>query len=483
MKTDQNKILLITAGTALALFVAAQHSYLANILLHNFINTFAGGRSEVKVGIFLFYIVFLSAVALLPNVLNFLAKWRIKTNLLFIAIFTTFLYGFALLLVFFQKLGISIKSFVAVFHNDEVSSTMLLHNHLLKGFNGFVLNLFHAAKQENVDTGFAFVGLLPSVWYIIGGVLVFASAVLLLLKFAEIYKDTKANKAVFVILYAIVSFSILKNMLDGGLFNHETPIAITAFIIIIWIHAKNKFSSWWIAIPIAVYIVIAAIIWQAKMDSFHYLTNSLFTTGTMAAMLGAFIFWHKGISKQFRLGVLISILAATFMYVPVAEGFSAYIFSHKNITSDGALIGLYNKPAGPESGWIKTDVVNDLSYYSVHPSKPTSFGSLLHDNHLLDNLTPITLPWETCLPTNPLHTIRFTLVTEDPISEQTYTHDFGQIINIQQSNPVNGIPRYSVSMAMKPCTPRTLNAIEELLKERGLHTFFIINLFESEDGP
>jgi hypothetical protein len=476
---------LIVAIVMIVFTLAAYYVFPFGVVAHKLIDIFAGGRSFVKVGLFAAWTVLLCAFAVVAEMPH-PRKWKVPVSWLFGAIGVTFLYNLSLLLIYFHKLGFQAKDFVITFHNNEVSSTMLLHNHVMKGVNGLLLNALGSGKQENVDTGLAFVGLLPSIWFVLGGLLVLLCAVLLIIKFVELYNKQNRTHGLFLILYSIMSFSLLKNMLDGGLLNRETPIALAALIFITTINSKR--SQWTggpaVLLPIAVYGVLIILLMQLRLVSSEHFMLYVFPMATFAAVIGTMIYWQYAQPLQKRLAILLTILAAAFVYVPVAQGVSGYLNGQQVIGTDGASVALYGTPEGPSQnfGWRKNEQINRLHIYDLYPTQPVTINQVLADNHLLNNLSPLEAPWVTCLPSSPPQVIHFTLATPREVKDDTTSYNTGYLSKLELINKVGSLYRYRVTAVMRACSPRNLNVIQELMINRGLDTFYILNISDATAG-
>ncbi len=462
----------------IALLLLNRQSNLSQTFIHSLIDTFAGGRSGIKVSLFLLFALLLCSLAFVPRV--YFRRMRIGNRWL-IGILA-FAYNILLLYLYFQKLGFKISDFVITFNAGEISSTMLAHNHLMKGFNGQLLHLFGAAIQENMDTGWAFAGLLPSPLYWFGGLLVLASLITLVVKYMELYDQQKKWHGLFIVTYAVISFSLLKNMLDGGPFNRETPIAFVALLFLIWPVGQSEYGknlSWQRYIPAVVYTSVMVLLRFAGKLNIGDAANTIYLMATFTVITMTMLYWLS-IKTVTRVGVLLAILAGTMLYDPLANAANTYLNSQLSIPQDGAFVGLYSSPQNPV-GWKKVEDINSLGIYSVVPKNPITIEGLKKENKLLSNLGPITIPKLNCIPNSPAKKIQFELATLTPLGEDTKTYQFGNLNDIHQSSMHNGLHRYLATAVLKPCAPRVLNIIQELIEARGPQTFFIVNIKESDE--
>ncbi len=487
--------LWILAATTLAIFFAIQHSYLATLIIHNLINLYASGRSLVKVDLFLWYTCFLAILGIFLPRIKKLGDANLSTKWLLVSVTASLIYNLTLLLVFFHKWGFKINSYVLTFHNGELSSTRLLHNHVMKGVNGTLLNFFGAASQENADTGFAYLGMMSQIWFWIGSILVLVSLVLLVWKFIELHKQQTQFKPLFIVTYSIVSFSLLKNMLDGGLLNRETPIALTALIFILLLSSnkrsgdgdKQKVSYWLATLPILIYGLLVTMFHYLADISIASLPYKFLKNTIYASLIGALIFWQQASWKKidrlkFWLGVGLTIFCIALLSRPLEGSIETYLNSRRIIGTQGAIVSLYNPPnyarSNPED-WKLIEKIGDLTYYEVHPQDPTKINELLTNNNLLANALPIQIPGVTCPSDHGKNPITFTLLTEQKLLDDNSQHQFGNITKITPIGTQNSLQKYQVEMELEGCTPRIIMTVEELLESRGINTFFITNLSDT----
>lgn len=471
----------VLGGLILAVFFGTHYSYLLNLITHTLINPFASGRSVVKVGLFLWYTLLLTIWGWLVTKFKSLVVRKLPTKWLLVSVVTTLTYNLTLFLVFYHKWGFEIKKYVLTFHGGEMSSTRLLHNHIMKGVNGTLLNLFGAAHQENADTGLAFVGLLPSAWYLVGALLVLVSAVLLVWKFIQLYQEQVKCRGLFIILYSIVGFSLLKNMLDGGLLNRETPVALTALVLILLISHNKKQAYRLVTLPALGYALLVAMFHHTFYVPVLGFKSMLYKNATFVALVATLIYWqtiHWKLTDKRRiwLGASLIILSAVLFYAPMDGAIVTYFNSRRIIGPEGAIVSLYNPPNygnGSSQDWKQVEQIGDLTIYEVRPEKPTKINEILLNNHLLANSLPINLPGITCAKERGTNTVNFNLYTAQRLQDDNTQYQFVPKMTIVPVASQNSLHKYKVSVEMDSCTPRVLSTIEELLQRRGLDTFFI----------
>lgn len=459
-------------------------SDLASYLSHALVNIFAGGRSSVKVFLFLLYICCLCIVNL-TAISKLLQRWVPSNKLLLVTLGLNFGYGVLMLLWLFSKLQFTITSFVIAFNANEISSTALFHNHVTKSVLGYILSWFGVAIQENMDTGLAFSNLLPSWLVSIGAVLTLVSITLLILKSVELYHSKAKWSELWLLSYAVISFSVIKNLLDGGLFNREVFVAVPALVATLLLSKKQtsyKQVVFWLAAPIALYIA-AVLILSKYTNTIPDVEYSLYMLAAFTAITVTLLYWQI-VSKTTRLGILLAILAGTIIYSPLAQSLNAYFNSKLVIPNEGAIVGLYTEPKiSIDETWTKLESIGQLNLYQVTPKSSLHIHQIMNNNELLNNLGPLTIPWVSCLPYSPKNKVSFQLASPETVNFQPTSHQYSNIAKAEQIEDATKTKLYWYNLVVESnhCTPRSLNVVEQLIKEQGVKNFFIINLTEHND--
>lgn len=187
-------------------------------ILHSFVNLFAGGRSGSKTILFFLYCLFLTFFLFYKKKLfsKFSVVWG------FVALCLFYFYGIISHLFLSNLYGISPLAFSITGHNGELSSTTLTHIHEAKAALGYILAKVGLIHFQTLDAGGAYLGILPGWWLFVGALLLLIVLFYVFVSFeklAPFYENkTKLRKIIFLFGYAIISFSLVKTGLDGGLF-------------------------------------------------------------------------------------------------------------------------------------------------------------------------------------------------------------------------------------------------------------------------
>lgn len=471
------KKLLTTPNLIIALVVIGVLAIYSNFvftIIHTIVNLFAGGRSFTKVFLFLAYLITLLLTVHLKIVSG--NKWTIKAKQILIGLIAAvFLLNIGSFLWFANNFGFSAKDQIVTVNNGELSSTKLLHNHTIKGAVGAVLySTSSSAAQENIDTGLPYVNLIPSWVYVL-------TIILTLLIFAGVsdyfmgtWQDQK-RPVLYAVLYSIITFSLIKNIFDGGLLNHETIVSFAFFIYLLF-HNHHKIKEWVLGILGTYIAVLILLYWYGFYYDFSEFSYGVYITITLTLILTSLTSLLSP-SKTTRQTKLLIILTILMVYYPFAGDLSILVYRQKTISSDGALVALYKKPMN--KSYKLVEQIDGLGIYSFHTNKPIKNSVILDENNLLDNFLPVGIPWKTCLPSNKLNSYDFTLSSIKPLSKKSIAteNDNSKVsVRINPLVPSHGLNRYNVKLSFPQCWPREVNIIEEYFKAQGLKTFFITDL-------
>lgn len=471
---------IITLSTVSAfLGIASLKIPLLYEFLHVLVNSFAGGRSGVKVVLFFSYISLLGVIALTPR-----QKESNSKRLVWIGCISTvgaLVVGLIAQTHFSYQNDLTQKDIAVVFNLGEISSTRLLHNHIFKGIFGSILHFFGKGSYENIDAGLAFVGIVPAFYFIAGGILFLLSITSHILYFKKRfpYKDESWKNLLFIIIYGICSFTLLKNIIDGGIFNYETAACIISLSFLL---ASSNVRTKHNAVKlISIYILIYS--YLLYLGAFSNTTQYLLTLLHILAITSVFAVcaWIYASSKITRLHILLSIFSGLLMVPTLNTDIDIATYRRITIPEDsGAIIAMYQKKNDPH--YTALENIGPLHLYHFLPGKKTvTIATILEKNKLLDNLYPISIPWNDCFPEGKPTQYTFTLFSQNNLEKNTYyNHNFLYI----KANPITktyrkGWKSYEMHATIKSCLPRHVNILEEGLKLMGAKTF-ILTKFETE---
>jgi len=468
---------------AILLAVGMNLSPLLRLILHEIVNIFAGGRSLAKVYAFLLYVCLLVLAASLPvkKGINLPApKWR---RWLVIFLMLGFFLNLCSFLAFTYTNRLRLFDTFLINSNSELSSTSLFHNHVLKGMLGKWLSLFNVTNLENSDPGLVFANMFPNAFWLVISLVICIVGILFILHFRSLIDpdSTTGSWLSAMILYAILSFSLLKNLIDGGIGNEEAVISLALWFGIYYPHYRWKT----VAISAGLFLYLCIQIWLNSINSSLPLQTQLYSSIAIIFhwLLLVFIllpFWYTSQQKTYnRLTLLLVTLALLACVHQIQRGWNLYAYEQTVLTSDaGAIIALYHDPG--DADYQLLYALGPLNFYRFFPDQPTRIAMVLDQQQVIANFYPIAIPWESCFPTGTTDTYTFLLQTKKPLPTNKYA-DAVVELNAQPVTQTDGQYTYQASLAIQPCHPRTVNIIQESIRRLGNDSFVIINI--AYQGP
>ncbi|MFH1046711.1 MAG: hypothetical protein V1738_00245 [Patescibacteria group bacterium] len=472
---DKRRVELFLAIWSI-IMLAAWKIPLVFSLCHAVVNIFAGGRSVSKTWLFLAYVPLLLVVSLLVRERIQLKLRRCRSVL--IAFFAG---GLTLNLVsyimFIRRFGLSARDWVLVFSAGEMSSVGLLHNHVLKGSVGIVLSWFGFEQIENMDAGQAYLALLPHWLFWLGTAMTAAALLLVALDYLFAWTDDRRQYDLAgTTLYAILTFCLVKNMIDGGLFNPEAVVGLAFFLAISYPRRSTKILA---AIAILSYVVLLVLF---QLIGFFAPSNQTWN-GLMSVLIGLVAYalllaplYHRSILGRWnRTGILLAVLAVSFLITAIASDLKTVRYGFTRIDDyDWAIVGLYDTVTAPQ--YEEYGRVGDLMFYKLTPDQPTTAAEVMSQHQLLDNFYPLAFPYRDCFPHGLNQIYEFTLITSQQLDITGWENQLVSIVQAEHLGNESGRNRYLVKLAIRPCIPRSINVVQEVLKELGAEPAIVLNI-------
>lgn len=478
-KVLQLDAILITVVVIILLIGLFFVSDTFQIFLHAVVNLFAGGRTPFKAFFFLVYLLFLVILMTTSSYgksKSISALFKIVIFLIFILAYLFNLYSF---LLFSNQYHLRLTDSVIVFNEVELSSTSLLHNHVLKGVTGLLLKLTGIKEIENLDGGMVFIDFMPPFIFYIG---IFMLIFLLLLVFWLYYQtihhyNSIKTKLTYTLIYGILTYSLLKNFLDGGIFNYEAIVSLGFLMTILFF--QKRVGSYFPVILISLYLLANLLFFHLHLFTNYAtqtegLVNNVWVTLSYSGLTVILIYYLKK-GRLDRLGVLSTILVGCLLFYPIFRDLSILKYRATVIKDEQtAIVGIYTSPN--DSRYRYLDAVGELYFYEISSATPVTAGEIINQFHLLDNFYPISFPWQNCLPHGLWDQYSFELISLEKFNPQNTKENIIQIDKFQELSKNKGIYEYAVSLSIKPCYPRLMNIVQEFLKKQGLRHFMVKNI-------
>lgn len=470
--------LTIAISIVVILIILFFISDFVQIFLHSLINIFAGGRTSYKALLFLIYFLFL-IVALKLTITKKKVSLKLSLKWWMISIFAiAYFVNLFSIYFFYQTYHLQISDSIVIFNELEISSTSLLHNHILKGVTGLLFQLFNVRGIENIDGGMVFLSFTSHVILLIGLILLIillVSTVLFYLRFIRTLEFSK-SKLIYTLIYTILSFSLIKNFIDGGPLNYEMIVSFAFLPMLVF--NSSRLSKYFSVVIVVLYLLANLLFFRLHLFS-SYVTSEqgLFTnvwvTSSYTFLLIA-LFYHVSIRKWDRKGIMLTILALCLCFYPIFMDLSILAYRAKTIDNQNhAILGTYETILNKDYQYLSS--LDKLHFYEISPSNPITAGEVINTFHLLDNLYPLSFPWQNCLPSGLWDQYSFELISEDSL-ETPNIHS--EIVNFDEFKKIEEGKwnKYQVKLSIKPCYPRLMNIIDESVQKTGIHQFMIVNI-------
>lgn len=452
--------------------------------LHIVVNIFAGGRSLVKTWLFLVYLISLFVLIYFSKLKsNRSVNLKQKNFLLCMVIFGYFL-NLAGFCIYIFKNHLKINDSILAFANGEVSSTSLLHNHILKGVFGFIFNLFGVRNLENVDAGFVFNDKIFAPIFILAGLTLIFLLFIFLYYFWLEFKNQHGRKKIFYfIFYAVITFSLMKNIFDGGLFDREAIVSLVFFILFLFPERRRKR---YIMVSVLLFYILVNLFlcFFNFFDRFHqpyqFFVSNLDSTFIYVFCLLALYLLIFRKNKFGKIEEIIIVSAGICFLSSFFVGYSIVNYRHKFIDKNNiGILAAYENI--DDIDYKKFGHVGKLNFYKIDPIEQIEVGKVVDKYKILDNFYPITFPYQNCFPHGLPTVYKYDLMIWQKIDVSKWQSDFVRFDKFFLKNQNGDNHIYEINMSIEPCLPRHINIIQEVFGNLGVNNFLIVNLNEGDN--
>ncbi|MFA5131557.1 MAG: hypothetical protein WC467_04010 [Patescibacteria group bacterium] len=422
-------------------------------LLHSFINIFADGYSDMKAFLFLPYLGLLTLLYLIfKNKKIKHLNWRYFGATLLII----YLYGLALQIFYSLINKIQLTMPIITGGNGQFSYSSLWHTQILKGSIGIIF-----PHLKNVDAGGAYLGVFPNIIFWIAFILLIIALsqalIYFISSFQEVLKGKNTRQIIFLIIgYALLSFSLIKNSIDGGFF--QPALLIGAWFIVLFILREKNKGSIFYYINAGIALLLMAI--NLYFNQRAYGSGYVFIQAAAIVALYNLIFY--GSAKKIKFLVLGAFILIFFgaWHLYSYRDLGVYNYGKKLIPADREAY-FFN----PESGSVE----------SLKSDKAQQISELAKKFNINLNYLPISVPGQTCNDKLPLKRITLTLISKKSISRNLFPQsEFLKIVSLPSvqsgDNWKTNFILYKAS-----CTPDLFSLLNSTFISRGIDTYAFYN--------
>lgn len=465
----------------LVLLLLNYFSFEFRFFFKRFTDPVALGYSNVKVytllGYVLAYFVF--------KVFNLRLPLRIPRALLIGLIIGLFLLGLSLHFFYVASYDLPFWAKTTAVYQNYFSGNHITHLHVLKPVL-VVLGLpFGLAEPMNFyENGFVYFQFIPQWVYYLGALLLVLLVVFLLFYWlAETKVVPKNFYHSLTFLYLISSYSVFKNIIDGGIFNVENFLALPILLLIIIFgqqgyQTKNNFvlflPFWFTALLPLIYSIDHYLRPDQAYNAFNNLFLAFFSM-TLIYCFALVVYWFEQQRLKFALPVL-ALLLVLFWFLPHPYT-KARLERVNHLVQPGEYVVISTFDQLENLSVLYQ--VGSLKYYQLNIGQPVLAKQLFNDYQLNPDYSPIDFSGLTCVFGHDFNRqILVRVLSGSPMNQEIDTIHLEQPITanidlIDQSS--NNWFDYYVDFKIRPCTPRFINASYILLQQKGLEKYIVLS--------
>lgn len=427
-------------------------------ILHSFVNIFAGGRSEIKAILFILYLLLLSAIYLDFRKLSLRTfRWQWFG----LSLLAMYLYGLGLHVFHALSNKLPLTTFFVTGHNGEISCSSLWHTHVAKATIAQIAAYFGKTKFQATDAGGAYLGLVPNWLFLLGSVLLIALLLQAFLYFATAFckllhdREKNTRQRCFLILgYALISFSLIKTALDGGVFNRSFIIGLI-FIAIFTLRERKS--------PLVRHYYIIGPIISAAFLTINFLNyGGHGAIAAPAALLLLYTLVLYGSEKKIKSWILL-LLFAFFM-----AGWWVFSIGDREIRAYSSTV----LPVGSQAYFYDE---NEEKVKIIEMERSQSVGQLARSLRKNVNYLPLAANGVNCAKDRPRPKFSITLITPKPLDANAFAST-GDIRIINQASSGSGTRwRTDLRVLLNPCLLETLTIINGELHKNNVDDYLLIN--------
>ena len=242
------------------------------------IDLFAIGRSNAK--LYMFFIYGIICFLLLAFNKKHFTKPKKFIRVTSAVLLCCAVLSLASYFIFVNTFNLSVYDAVQMCDSGMVSSTKLLHIHTLKPVLAqFISFIGGDAVYNSYDAGAPFLEVIPNEVYIAGAVLI--SVLVILFLIVLLIKEQEWNEKtryIFVLIYIIVTFSLFKNILDGGPLTEEFMVSVPIFLALLHIKRQSSVrqNTWKLLTYSCIFLICYIIILLVFEKTDRFLFSDIF---------------------------------------------------------------------------------------------------------------------------------------------------------------------------------------------------------------
>lgn len=218
---------LIAAISSIVVLILVLNDIFIKYFFQIFVDQFAIGISDFKLIAFLIYFCCCSLMIAFG-----FKKKRVNIKKYFvITLCVGMALSFSSYIYFMESFDLDYHNrYDSVHDNGRISSTSLSHSHTFKAPLSVLVGLFNQDLHLNYDAGLFYFNNLPDFFWISGLIILFSLLTLFFLNLINLNYELRRYKDVYLLFFIISSFSLIKNVFDGGIFSTEVIFWSLVFV-------------------------------------------------------------------------------------------------------------------------------------------------------------------------------------------------------------------------------------------------------------
>lgn len=413
--------------------------------LHSFINLFADGYSNIKTILFFIYLPLLGGLYLIFKDKHLKTiSWHYFGGSLLLM----YLYGFALQIFYNISNNIPQLTQSVTSNNGDLSFSSIWHIHLLKACIGVFFPYL-----KNVDAGTSYLSFFPNYIFIIGAILLIIILIQTIFYFISSFKNLLTNKnnrqQIFLIIgYALLSFSLIKTSIDGGIFR---PTAIVSFFFLLLFIFKSKLPKYhyYISFVLGFILLIA-------FSFSRYGSDGMYIQSAALILLYNLVFYLT--EETINLPTVFLFTASFFM--------SWYFEAYREIG-----VYTYSNRTASKNGYVYYYDDTDREIKKITPTSGQTLDDLakLLDKNI--NYLPFSIPGVTCTNNVLKRDKILTLISQTPITKNTFAHS--SYLNIESENSIKVRDKWETKLKVTEvsCLPERSEALNGELMQSNIVSY------------
>lgn len=426
-------------------------------ILHSFVNIFADGYSNIKTILFFVYLFSLGLIFLLFKKRS---VKKLKWKYFGITILVMYLYSLALQIFYTISNNLPWGYIYITGNNGEISSSSILHIHIGKAVIGVLL-----PHLNNIDAGSAYLNLFPNWLFLLGSILLsiilWQAIIYFTVSFRYLLQNIKPRQALFLVIgYALLSFSLIKTSIDGGIL-HPAFFISSIFVILFILKNKNKLPASYYYINILIALIFLFI--NRYLNYLSYGSGWIFIQIAVLILLYNLILYAS--EKKTSLGklslLLILFLIAWWFYA--AHDLGIYKYSKISIPP-GNNVYFYNKDK-EEIDILKAKSDQTISQLSKELNKNIYY-------------LPLAVSGKTCRDDLPPRKAKITLITEGFINKNFLVNSpQPSDLYIENNESLKSGKNWQTDLIIyrKSCLPERFSVIDGILRKNNINNYIYYN--------